>query len=463
MKTIPIDICGQTYQDRSPQLSSQLTRNMYLGQGRAGESKFVLYDFPGCKPFATGVAADRGMTLFQGVVYSVQGTTLYSVSSSGTLTSIGTIGSGNRCVFRNNGSILVIVTGGIVYTYDGTTLAVETDADLESPRGVAYLNNQFLFDGDGGRFVAADAGTTDIDGLSYATAESHPDDLLIPYDFDQLVYMFGEQSIEPWFNSGVGSPPFDRLDQGIIQLGLGAIHSVANDDQFIYFLADNGAVYKLKGSSVQRISTPAIDNAVASYTKGDAVGFCFTYHGQDFYQINFPEISLLYSATFGYWVELSNGLNGERHLANSYVFAYDKHLVADYMTGNIYELDPLTYTDNGETRLRTRILPPLTGAQMGIHGRRVIAGRLQLDMEVGVGLASGQGSVPQIMCEWSNDGGKTWGNQSFVEIGEAGEYSKKVEFFQFASGYSLVARISCSDPVYLSIFSAFADVDDGGY
>lgn len=462
MITIPVDIGGQTYQDRSPQLSSQITRNMYLGKGREGESRFVLYDFPGCKSFASGLGVDRGATVFNGVVYCVQGNTLYSLSSTGTLTAIGAIPGSGRAIFRNDGFLLVIVADGTVHVYDGSTLVVETDSDLESPRGVAYLNNQFIFDGTGGRFVTADPGTTDIDGLNYAAAESHPDDLLIPYDFGQLVYMFGERSIEPWFNSGVGSPPFDRLDQGIIQIGLGAVYSVDNDDNFIYFLADNRSIYRLNGSNAERVSTPAIDNMIREYTTADAVGFCFSFHGQDFYQISFPEGTLLYSSTYGYWVELSYGLDGDRHLANSYVSAYGKHLVFDYLSGNVYELDQETYTDNGQTRLRTRVLPPLTGAQIQIPGRRVVVGRLQLDMEVGVGLVTGQGSNPQLMCEWSNDGGRTWGNQSFVEFGEAGAYTKKVEFFQFASGYSLVARISCSDPVYLSIFSGFADVDDGG-
>lgn len=456
-------MCGQTYQDRSPQLSAQLTCNMYLGKGREGESRFVLYDFPGCKPFVTGVGADRGMTLFNEQVYHVQGSTLYRISSGGTATTIGTINGAGRCIFRNDGSLLVIVADGVVYVYDGTTLTVENDADLESPNGVAYLNNQFLFDGDGGRFVSADAGTTDIDGLSYATAESHPDDIMIPYDFGQLVYMFGRHSIEPWFNSGTGSPPFDRLEQGIIQIGLGAIYSVANNESFLFFVSDSGAIYQLSGSNAERISTPAIEYLIKDYDRSSAVGFCFTWHGQDFYQVSFNEKTLLYSNTYNYWVELSYGLYGDRHLANSYVYAYGKHLVADYASGNVYELDALTYTDNGEVRLRSRIMPPLNGAQVGLHGRRITVGRLQLDMEVGVGLITGQGSTPQIMCEWSNDGGFTWGNQSFVEIGETGNYMQKVEFFQFANGYSLVAKITCSDPIYLSIFSGFADIADGGY
>jgi len=35
--------------------------------------------------------------------------------------------------------------------------------------------------------------------------------------------------------------------------------------------------------------------------------------------------------------------------------------------------------------------------------------------------------------------------------------------YQFVDGYTIVPKILCSDPVYLSIFGGSADVDDGGY
>jgi hypothetical protein len=58
-------------------------------------------------------------------------------------------------------------------------------------------------------------------------------------------------------------------------------------------------------------------------------------------------------------------------------------------------------------------------------------------MEVGNGLATGQGSNPQIGLEVSRDNGKTWGAQMWKAIGAIGAYAS-------ASSGAGSARLSIS-------------------
>lgn len=464
MKTIPVEVAGPSYKDRSNQLSNQLTRNMYLGPGR--ETKWAAYDFYGCKPFVAQSGVDRGFYVFNEQLYQVSGISLLFIASNGVITNLGTITGSNRCIFDDDGLNIFITTGNETFKYDGSVITLVTDPNLETPNSVSYLNGFFLYDGDDGRFQASDSGDgATINSLSVGIANSDGDAILRGIAHDQLIYWFGPRSIEPWYFTGTGNLPFERLEQGIIQLGLGATYSLAGTNESLFFLGNDRQVYKLTRSVAESISTPSVREIEGFNTVSDAIGFTSTIENQQFYWLVFPIESrtFLYSISLNYWVDLSFGMDGERHLANSYAFCYGKHFVADYRNGNIYELDKNTFTDNGEARLRIRDMAPITGGQIGVPGNMIISGRLQLEMEVGVGLATGQGITPEIMCNASGDGGKTFGAEEQVSIGVMGAYNKRVDFFKFVAGYTLVYRIMITDPVYFSLFGGFADVEDGGF
>lgn len=457
-------------------LSDQYTQNCYLGQGRVGESQWCSYDFPGCKAFLSATGADRGMVEYLGETYKVSGTTLYSINSAGTATSRGAVPGAGRCIFAIaydeaiTGYGLCIVTDGIPYYYDQSNVTVMSDADLIQPiNSVTMLNDVLIFDRPDGEIVASEGGIPTTISAYYASTNTKPDGIQRLYTFGQLIYVFGSQSVEPWYYNGSTTGfIFSRQEQGVITVGLGARHSLASDESYMYFLGHDRRVYRLRGALAEPISMGQSDELESLTTYDDAIGWCLKIDGQGFYWLTFPTAgkSLLYSTTYNYWTHLAYGTdsdNPERHLANSHIYINGKNYVADYNNGNVYELDKATFTDNSAARLRIRVMSPLTGEQLGLLGRRITVGRLQLQAQIGVGLATGQGVDPLLMIQASGDGGKTWGNIQHVSIGELGDYVQIVKFDQFVNGRSIVYRIMCSDPVYMSIFGGMADVSDGGY
>lgn len=468
MPTVPINLTGSSYKSRSLPLSAQVTRNLYpeLVDNISAKSRFVLHGFPGMKLFGTASGTDRGMFEHLGTVYRVLSTALYSVDSSGTHTLLGTIAGTARCIFDGIGSSVVIANGsGTVYVWDGSTLTTVTDVDLESPLCVTHINNQIIYDGDGGRFASSDVGdATAINSLNYATAESNADDLIRPYTFQQLVYMMGDKTIEPWYNSGVGNPPFDRVEGGIIPVGLLARYSVSNNDKFLYFLGDDNGIYQVVSSNLKKVSTIAIDRTIAGYdTASDAIGWCFSLEGQNFYKITFPSAdkSFCYSESSDQWFEVSSGIDGGRSRANSHAFAFRRNLVGDKDSGNLYEWDIDTYTDAGDVIVRIRDTGPLHGELLGAAGKRVEMDRFELIMETGVGLVSGQGSDPVVMLQVSDDGGKTFSTERWGKIGKLGQYKWKVEWHALGSFLQRIVRLKMSDPVFYSIHGASADLRVG--
>jgi len=470
---VDINITGSSYTTKSLPVSAQVTRNFYpeLQDNESVKSKFVIQSFPGLKVFLSHPGKDRGMFEHDGILYKVTDSTLYKIDSLANSTVIGTITGAARCVFTAIGRTVVIVSGGSVWQYqipDASSvtppeLTQITDSDLESPESAASLNNQIIYDGEGSRFVTADVGdASSINGLNYASAESNPDPLVRVYVFNQTLYLMGTKTVEPWYNSGVGSPPFDRIEGGIMTIGLGALHSASNNDRYLYFLGDDNHIHRILGNSEDIVSTIAISHAIEKYsTISDAIGFCFTMEGQEFYYLTFKEAdnSWCYSESSDQWFELSSGVKAERYSITTHAFAFRKNLVAD--NENIYELDEDTYLNGSEVIQRTRDTGPFHSGLFGAPGKELEINHFELIMETGTGLVQGQGSDPVIMLSFSDDGGETFSTEMWGQVGQMGKGIFKVEWSVLGSAMSRIFRIRTSDPVHYSIHAATADVEVG--
>lgn len=467
MKTVAINVAGQADLSRSRQYTRQTCINLYPEINPNAKTPVAMMCWPGMKAFGTASSTevDRGMYVFIGELYKVQGNSLYKIDIGGNYTTIGTIKGSGFTSFTDDGFQMTFVTGGYVYNWDGTTLTELTDVDLQTPNAVAFLNNQWIYDGNGGTFVVSNVGTPGtLDGLNYATAEAIGDDIIRPYAFNQVLYLFGERSIESWYNSGVGTPPFDRIEGGLIQKGIAGVHCISNTDQFVYFLGDDRSVYQLANYNVRTIMTASMAHEIESYaTVSDAVFYTLRLEGNEFIVMDFPTAgkTWCYVENSQFWFQLSSGVNGGAHLATSYAYCYGKHLVGSQ--GNVYEWSLDTYTDLGDAQVKERILAPIDGSMFGAPGKRVMMNRFELIMQVGVGTATGQGSNPVVMFSLSPDGGETWGAEYQVSIGQGGRYQTRVEWYHIESFYSGVIKIRFSDPVFIGMFSAAIDVDLAGY
>ena len=142
--------------------------------------------------------------------------------------------------------------------------------------------------------------------------------------------------------------------------------------------------------------------------------------------------------------------------------AYGKNFVADADNGNIYILDFDTFTNNSMPLQRVRTTQSVNGDLVGAKGKRIQMSCLKIIMESGVGLIDGQGDNPRIMVEYSDDGGRTWNGGSWPKVGRLGEFTLQVEWFDLGSFYDRIFRISTTDPVNYSIYSATIDLRGAG-
>lgn len=464
MALLPFPVVGPTYTNRSLPVSAQVTRNFYIDLSPQGNEPVSLQPFPGLKPFATtGFGVNRGVGKFNDDFYTVTGNTLFKVSSSGVSTSIGTIDGIERCVLETDGNNLIIsITTGKPYTYDGTTLTQGTDIDLPEAATVTYINRRVVYDGNNADVVFADLDDPlSVNSLNITIAESEPDDMRAVKAHNSQVYAFGAISIEPYYNSGVGNPPYQVITNSTEDLGLHAIHSVASNKDFVYFLGSDLVPYRIAGLAVQPIGNPAIGQAIRNYTdSSDAFGVTFRFDSLSFYLLSFPtgNETWLFNEQSGMWTNLAFNTDGSQHLISGYEFIYNKHIVADRRNGNIYEMDFDTFTDNGEVIQWQRDTLSIDGGTFGAPGNTVFMDRLELMIETGQSLVTEES---QIIMQFSDDNGRTFSSERFADVGQQGDYTYRLEWFSLGMFRNRMFRFIMTDPIKWVILSAHADVDLG--
>jgi hypothetical protein len=72
----------------------------------------------------------------------------------------------------------------------------------------------------------------------------------------------------------------------------------------------------------------------------------------------------------------------------------------------------------------------------------------QLDLEPGVGIdGTGQGTSPQAMLQFSNDGGHSWSNEKWASVGAIGQLTTRVIWRRLGRSRDKVFKIRMTDPV----------------
>lgn len=459
----PIPFIGPAYKGRSDNYSSQRTVNLYLEPGK-GKAPGLLIGTPGLtSPWVTlSGGGMRGMFLVDSsTAVMVCGTNVYAVTSAGASNLIGTIADDARPVqMAGNGTVIAICSANVLYSVTPTgSSATYIRSDVSS---VDFIDGYFtITETSTGRFYVSALYGTMIDPLDFATAEGLPDNLVSHKVSRRQVYLFGLQSIEQWYNSGAADFPLSRIDGAFVEIGLAAKDSLAELDNPIWVGGDDkgaGAVWTMNSGVPQRISTPAIEYAIAQWSDlRDAYAFTYTQEGHGFYVLSSVSgnETWCYDFATGEWhqrayLHASGDLHRIRPACHLY-FA-NKHLVGDWENGNVYEYDLDTYSDNGNP------LPAIRSCQIlqsNLDQQPVASFRL--DMDSGVGLTTGQGSDPQAMLRWSRDGGKTWSNSLWRSFGRIGEYSRRCIWRRVGGGERLVFEVTITDPVKRNITGAFVE------
>lgn len=423
------------------------------------KTQVALYGTPGTKVFSLLPTPQvKALHTLNGVLYAITAKRLYSIDMFGSATEIGVVSMSGMVSVATNGIDLVFVDGNSGYAYSPSKgLRVLSGDGWYPANTVTYQDGYFIFNRAGtGQFFLSDLLSTDFDPLKYATAEGSPDDAVAVLSDHRELWVFGTKTIEIWYNSGNADFPFERMQGAFIERGCQSANSIAKIDNSVFWLGDNGVVYRATGYQPQRISTHGIENRIGESNQ-DAFAYTYTDDGHVFYVLTLPndKLTLVFDVSTGLWHERSHYQWG-RHHASCYTFAYGQHFVGDFQNGNVYTLDKHYYKDNTDPIKRIAISPPIHSSR-----NRLVMNRFELDMQSGIGLVTGQGDNPQAMLQWSDDSGKTWSNEHWSAIGRTGKYLTRVAWNRLGMFRQRQLKVQITDPVPVSILGAYADIENG--
>ncbi len=469
-------ILGQSYVARSVNAADSRMVNLYpeiLADG--GQEAAFLQRCPGLTLLQTvGTGPIRGLWQMGNYGYVVSGPSFYRIDSVYTATFLGAVSGSGPVSIADNGRQIFIACNPDGFIYNTATGVFEKIIDIDFPGAVTvgYLDGYFVFNEPDSQkvWITALLEGTSVDALDFASAEGSPDGLVSLIIDHREAWLFGTNSVEVWYNAATPDFPLQRIQGAYNEIGCIAPYSVAKMDNGVFWLGADargrGIVYRANGYTGQRISTHAMEWQIQEYTQmSDALAYTYQQDGHSFYVLIFPTANTtwVYDVSTTSWHERAGWYNGSflRHRSNCQMSYNSEIIVGDYENGNLYSFDLMNYTDNGSIQKWLRSWRALPTGQNNLN--RTAQHSLQLNCEMGVGLATGQGSNPQAMLRWSDDGGHSWSNEHWTSMGRSGQYGIRAQWQRLGMTQKLrdrVYEVSGTDPVKIAIMGAELSVTE---
>lgn len=303
--------------------------------------------------------------------------------------------------------------------------------------------------------------------LNFATASGESDEVQTLQTIHREVFVIKQKSTEVWNNAGTTGFAFQALGAVMIEQGTSSWPSVVKLGESLVWLAQSsqggGTVVQIDGFQARRVSTHAIETLITGVTNlADAFGYGYVQDGHQLYVLTFPSdaLTLVYdktdSAALGVpvWYQWLGFISGAftRHTSNAFSYFQEKLVVGDYQNGNLYQINLSALTDNGQTIKRVRSWRALVKPTM----QPIRFSSLAFWMQTGLGVVT---IDPQIVLDWSDDGGHSWSAERYAPVGNNGQTAQRVLFTRIGStrrnsGQDRILRVSMTDQFPVCIIGA---------
>lgn len=205
----------------------------------------------------------------------VDGSTLVSVDSDGSITEIGTIPGADTVSLPYSFNTQGIVADGKFFLYDETNgLREVTDSDLGNPIDCVWIDNYYFFT-DGENLYHTDITSEEsIDSLQFATSEFSPDPTLgVAKTSDNKVIVFNRYTTEYFVNTASDDFAFQRQPSRAVKMGIVGTHCKAEMSDGWYVMGNRKeeavGIHAMGVGSANRVSTREVEKVINKYTEDE--------------------------------------------------------------------------------------------------------------------------------------------------------------------------------------------------
>ena len=377
-----------------------------------------------------------------GELYFAGSGDLYKVTSTGVVTTLGSIAAGSDITIRGNGNYTTVAANGTYYVWDGATLSTPGSGAITNVGAVEFSSyDTILTEKDGRRFEwTATADPTTRNGLNFRTAEQRDGNLIRPIVDRSQLYLFGEKSVEIWRNTGQsGANRYSFAT--VIDQGLKSYHLVIRSSVGIFFIGADNVAYMTSGTGIGPVSTPAVNTDLQNGSP-IACGY-YEDRGHKFFAVIFSDRrAWVYDVSTQLWHRRATGVDFGPWTARRIVRAFDGFYTLDN-NGGIKLL--AGYSDGATPLKRT-----LRGKPVDMDGNKFSVADFEVLCSVGT-TNLGRPATGMLRTSW--DGGVTWSEELTESLGGLGDYSQQVRFTALGRGEQFTPEFSVTDPAEIIIYS----------
>ncbi len=430
-----IPILNGVFADNAPDFRQSYPVNMVPVALKSGISNGYLRPGDGIVQLTTGPGVDRGGIEWEGVCYRVMGTKLVTVSSTGTITELGDVGTGGQVTMDYSFDRLAIASGGRLYYWNGTTLTQVTDPDLGVVLDVVWIDGYFMTT-DGEFLVVTElTDPTQVNPLKYGSSEVDPDPVVALIKLRNEIYAINANTIEVFDNVGGDFFPFNRVDGAQVQKGAVGTHACCEFMQRIAFVGggrgEAPSVYLAANATTEKIATREIDQILEGYSEATLSQILLEQRVEKdhtFLYIHLPDRTLVFdgmtSAAVGQpvWFVLTTTLAGfGQYRARNFTYCYDKWIVGDPQSSNLGTVSEDISSHWGQIVRWEFGTIIVYNESLGVvfHQMELVS----LTGSVALGLD------PVISTSYSIDG-KSYSQDKFIKVGTTGSPAKRLVWFQ---------------------------------
>lgn len=416
-----------------------------------GKARFVIVPSDGTTLFSSVTDTPCRGTLFRGdqnLAYTVHSGRAYSVISTGVASSVGVIPGQDRVRLAGNQKttpqIAVRCNAGVYCIENGAATKI-TDPDLPTVEDICEIDGYVIYIlSDGRWFWSGLNEITTIDPLDFASAESASDKLVAGWSWAGYLLLVGQTTIEPWKLTGVNvDEPFEPMPT-VIPRGCIGKWTIANCDNAVMFVGDDGIVYRLNGFQPSRISNHEVERLIQTETDPATItAQSWSRGGHAFYELKGTNWSKVYDANTKQWHDRASFQQTTWRMDHAFA-GWNKTICGDKLSGMLYFHDNVNTEADG-IQIATIRFPTLNTFPMG-----GILDALHLDYVTGQGLTSttAQGYDPLLMLRLSKDGSNSFPYERQLKTGRRGAYGRVTTRRLGSFGpQGVVMELAMSDPV----------------
>ena len=386
----------------------------------------------------------KGDGVLDGALYGVSGGDLYRETVS-----LGTLDGSGFVSMAGYEDYLFACCGASVWSYDGATLAAVPFPDGASAIKILVGSSRLVvIRSDTEQFYYSDVLSTNIDALSFATAENQPDRLRDMLFLKDALILGGAETVELWPNTNDSTLPFQPLEGAVWKVGVKNTGAMCNYGTTFAVVTTNNQI--VLGDQDGVVSNAGLEAEIKAST--NAYLFTFLIDGSEFLAMRLDS---------GVWVY--NRRSGTFSTFETYgTDDWTPSCFVDDIFGS--SVDGKTFAFSGHVDEGT-VLERRFRAGFAVNGGAIPIDNIMVRCNTGgTNYLSGDYTDPDIEMRLSYDGGKTWEEWLGNTLGEQGGYGLRVMWHGLGIAYNpgLLAEFRITAPVDFRVSDVLVNEPYGG-